>query len=175
MGYLIPKFVHNFLYKITYGNRHPHRHEVVRIAEKCHFYLIIILFLISASFRQLIPSKTVYLQVPRNNLLSVICFKYSYLIRIIFKKLYWTFKCDHNKYNHSGSEWTWEVMAWRSTPHLHFQYWNLNIRCSLVSYPGHHFLYWWGGSYHYAGNTVNIFLAVFMSIKHARTKFIFIV
>ena len=45
---------------------------------------------------------------------------------------------DINKYYHSGSEWTWEKCQRRCTPHFPELYkWNLNIKCSLVLYPGH--------------------------------------
>ena len=38
----------------------------------------------------------------------------------------------------TSDQWTWEWWQWRSTPHYPKlqHYWNLTIRCSLMSYPG---------------------------------------
>ena len=36
------------------------------------------------------------------------------------------------------------LMAMRGTPLSLLQNWSLTIRCSLISYPEHPFLEWWG-------------------------------
>ena len=77
------------------------------------------------------------------SILNLFCFR-SYRIRIILNYILDLFdpKWDPLEYYHSESEWVWEKLQWKGTPHCRdYRNWILTILNSLVSYPTHH-LFW---------------------------------
>ena len=65
--------------------------------------------------------------------------RYSFLIQIICKPLFLTYRWNPNKYYHFQVRLDQGEMVMKGFSTL-LQNWNLTTRCSLVSYPGHFFV-----------------------------------